>query len=141
MGHVVPLAGVNDQVNVNVQGARNDDVNVPLLQLTRVDDEAQAIIADKPKRLRKKRKVADGVSSSGLPPKKLREDHGVSRDAGDGTAEKSLDVLQGLLDRSTLATEIGATSAATVPFVTSSMTPTPEREGGGHGDSVTGQIC
>ncbi|GKD48520.1 hypothetical protein Tco_1277496, partial [Tanacetum coccineum] len=92
-------------------------------------DEAQAIIADKPKRLRKKRKVADGVSSSGLPPKKLREDHGVSRDAGDGTAEKSLDVLQGLLDRSTLATEIGATSAATVPFVTSSMTPTPEREG------------
>ncbi|GKG47437.1 hypothetical protein Tco_0506922, partial [Tanacetum coccineum] len=102
------------------------------------DDKAQVIVADKPKRLRKKRKVADGVSSSGLPPKKLREDHGVSGDAGAGTAKKSLVVLQGLLDRSTLAIEIGATSAATVPFVTSSVTLTLEREGGGHEDSITG---
>ncbi|GKF08163.1 hypothetical protein Tco_0042387, partial [Tanacetum coccineum] len=121
--------------NVNVQGAGNDDVNVLLLQLTR----GRVVpLAAEPKRLRKKRKVVDGVSSSGLPPKKLREDHGVSRDASAGTAEKSLVVLQGLLDRSTLATEIGATSAATIPFVTSSVTPSPEREGGGHGDSITG---
>ncbi|GJW86166.1 hypothetical protein Tco_0161506, partial [Tanacetum coccineum] len=35
-------------------------------------------------------------------------------------------------------TEIGVTAAAFVPFVTSSVTPTPEREGGRHGDSVTG---
>ncbi|GJZ31211.1 hypothetical protein Tco_0576258 [Tanacetum coccineum] len=44
----------------------------------------------------------------------------------------------GLLESSTLAVEIGATAAATAPFVTSSVTPTPEREGGGPGDSVTG---
>ncbi|GJT50188.1 hypothetical protein Tco_0976345 [Tanacetum coccineum] len=54
------------------------------------DDETQAIVSDKPKRLRKKRKAADGASGSGLPPKKLREDHGVSGDASASTARKSL---------------------------------------------------
>nr|GEW43786.1 reverse transcriptase domain-containing protein [Tanacetum cinerariifolium] len=38
----------------------------------------------------------------------------------------------------TLAAEMGATVAATVPFVTSSVTPTPKRQGGGLGDSITG---
>ncbi|GKB81751.1 hypothetical protein Tco_0948646 [Tanacetum coccineum] len=102
------------------------------------DDETQAIVADKPNRLRKKRKAADGASGSGLPPKKLREDHGVSGDVSASTTGKSLAVLQGLLDSSTLAVEIGATTAATLLFVTSFVTPTPKREGGGHGDSVTG---
>ncbi|GKA80514.1 hypothetical protein Tco_0787206 [Tanacetum coccineum] len=37
---------------------------------------------------------------------------------------------------STLAAEIGATVAATVPFVTSFVTPTPEHEGGEYADSV-----
>ncbi|GKE74793.1 hypothetical protein Tco_1536834 [Tanacetum coccineum] len=122
-GRVVPLAGVNDQI-------RGIDIVA--------DDETHAIVSDKLKRLRKKRKAADGASGSGLPPKKLREDHDVYGDAGASTAGKSHAVLQGLLDRSTLATEIGATAAATIPFVTSSVTPTPEREGGGHEDSVAG---
>ncbi|GJW65346.1 hypothetical protein Tco_0117230 [Tanacetum coccineum] len=125
---VVPLAGVNDQGNANVQGTGNDNVNEEggdatvvdqteqsdhVVQIGRiditVDDEAQAIFADKPKKVRKKRKAADGASGSGLPPKKLREDH-----------------------------EVGITVAATVPFVTSSVTPTPEREEGGRTNSVTG---
>nr|GEW80167.1 reverse transcriptase domain-containing protein [Tanacetum cinerariifolium] len=41
-----------------------------------------------------------------------------------------------LLDNSTLATEIGATTAVTVPFVTSYVTPTLERESGGHTYSI-----
>ncbi|GJS76870.1 hypothetical protein Tco_0726751 [Tanacetum coccineum] len=125
-GRVVPLVGVNDQENVNVQGAGNDDVNEEGYDAAEADqteqgdhvvhvegidivayDEAQAIVSDKPKRIRKKRKAADGAGGSGLPPKKLREDHCVSEDAGASTIEKSLDVLQ-------------------------------EREGGGHGDSITG---
>ncbi|GKC27544.1 hypothetical protein Tco_1034838 [Tanacetum coccineum] len=48
-------------------------------------------------------------------------------------------VADNLLDSSTLAVEMGATAAATISFVTSSVTPTSEREGGGLGDSVTGQ--
>nr|GEX30335.1 RNA polymerase II large subunit [Tanacetum cinerariifolium] len=44
---------------------------------------------------------------------------------------------KGLLECSTLATEVGVMAVVTVPFVTSSMTPTPEREGGGNTDSIT----
>ncbi|GKF10007.1 hypothetical protein Tco_0044231, partial [Tanacetum coccineum] len=142
---------------VNVQGAGNDGVNEEdgdaaeadqneqgdhVIQVGGIDiiadDETQAIVADKSKRLRKKRKAVDGASGSGLPPKKLREDHSVSGDVGASTAGKSLVVLQGLLDSSTLAVEIGAIAATTIPFITSFMTLTPEREGGRHGDSVTG---
>ncbi|GJW72539.1 hypothetical protein Tco_0129456 [Tanacetum coccineum] len=124
-GHIVPLSGVNDHVNVDVEGAGNDGVNGEgsdataadqteqddqVIQIGGIDivsdDETQAIVADKPKRLRKNRKDADGASGSGLPPKKLREDHGVSGDASANTAMKYLAVLQGLLDRSTLAAKI-----------------------------------
>nr|GEV53918.1 hypothetical protein [Tanacetum cinerariifolium] len=87
-------------------GAGNDDVNEEDDEAQAIDNEAQVINADKPKRIRKKRK-AIGAGGSGLLPKKLKEDH-------------------------------GATVAATVPFVTSFVTPTLEREGGGLGDSVTG---
>nr|GFD09773.1 hypothetical protein [Tanacetum cinerariifolium] len=101
-----------------------------------VDDDVQVVVADKPKGTRKKRKVVDGASGSNLPPKKLREDYGTSGDAGASTTGKSLAALQGLLERSTLAVEIGATAAANSPFVTSFVTLTPEREGGGHIDSI-----
>ncbi|GKF13147.1 hypothetical protein Tco_0051073, partial [Tanacetum coccineum] len=114
-GRVVPLAGVNDQEDVNAQGA--------------ADDEAQAIVADKLKRIRKKRKAADGAGGSGLPPKKLRKDHGVSGNVGASTGGKSVSALQSLLEGSTLAVEVGVTIATIVPFVTSSVTPTLEREG------------
>ncbi|GJR95721.1 hypothetical protein Tco_0267895 [Tanacetum coccineum] len=53
-----------------------------LVQFGRIDimadDKAQALVADQPKKLRKKMKAADGASGSGLPPKKLREDHDAS---------------------------------------------------------------
>ncbi|GJR76805.1 hypothetical protein Tco_0089170 [Tanacetum coccineum] len=85
----------------------------------------------------KKRRVV-GASGSDHPPKKLREDHGTSGDIGVSTGGKSLVALQGLLERSTLAAEVNVMAATTVPFVTSSVTPTPEREGGGNTDSVSG---
>ncbi|GKC16214.1 hypothetical protein Tco_1012996 [Tanacetum coccineum] len=133
-GRIVPLTGVDEQENQNEvvqdEGVRGIDIVA--------DDETQAIIAEKPKKVRKKRKAVDGASGSGLPPKKLREDHDTSRDVGASTIGKSLAALQGLLDSSTLAVEVGATTAATVPFVTSFVTLTPEREDGGHADSITG---
>ncbi|GJY78570.1 hypothetical protein Tco_0484371, partial [Tanacetum coccineum] len=58
--------------------------------------------------------------------------------AGASTAKKSIVVLQGLLDSNTLAAEVGVTTATSVPFVTSSVIPTPEHEGGGHEDSIIG---
>ncbi|GJR12003.1 hypothetical protein Tco_0794655 [Tanacetum coccineum] len=41
-------------------------------------------------------------------------------------------------EHSTLAVEVGVTAVATVPFVTSSVTLTPEHEGGGRTDFITG---
>nr|GEU37613.1 hypothetical protein [Tanacetum cinerariifolium] len=111
---VVPLAGVNDKEVVNVQGAGDNDVNEGDGDATEAnqteqgelvidvggidvvaDDEVQAIVADKPKRIRKKRRAANGA---GVAP------------------------LQSLLERSTLHVEVGVAAAATVPFVTSSVT-------------------
>ncbi|GJS56930.1 hypothetical protein Tco_0651714 [Tanacetum coccineum] len=146
-GRVISLAGVNDQGGADVQGAGDDNVNQgsddvaaadhaeqsgPVVQIREidieVDTETQALVADKSKKVRK-RKTVDGASGSGhsLQEVKVRT----------CTTGKSLAALQDLLDKSTLATEIGVTAAATVPFVTSSVTPTPEHEGGGHADSVS----
>ncbi|GJV99657.1 hypothetical protein Tco_1554909 [Tanacetum coccineum] len=124
-GCVVPLAGVNNEGNANVHGAGNDNVN---------EEGSDAM----PKKVIKKRKVADGASGSGLPPKKLREDHGTSSDVGASTDGNYLVAIQELFEQSTLNVEVGVTAAATVPFVTSSVTPTPERGEGGRTNSVTG---
>ncbi|GJY79058.1 hypothetical protein Tco_0484859 [Tanacetum coccineum] len=102
-----------------------------------VDEEIRAAAADKPKSKKKKRRVV-GASGSDHPPKKLKEDHGTSGDAGASIGGKSLAALQGLLDHSTLAVEVGVTAAATVSFVTCSVTPTLEREGDGNTDYVSG---
>ncbi|GJV31108.1 hypothetical protein Tco_1391508 [Tanacetum coccineum] len=136
-GRVVPLAGVNEQGNQNevVQDVGAHVVNEESGDAA-VADQIQAIVADEPKKTRKKRKATDGASGSNLPPKKLREYHDTSGDAGASTAGKSLIVLQDLLDRSTLAAEVGVTAAATVPFITSFVTPTLERGDGGPTDSV-----
>nr|GEV36680.1 hypothetical protein [Tanacetum cinerariifolium] len=151
------LPGRNDRIRNSHLGAGNDDVNeegdgameadqtqqgghvvhVGGIDII-ADDETPAIVIHKPKRLRNKRKATDGASGSGLPPNKLKEDHGVSGDAGASTVGKYLVVLQGLLDSSTLATKIDATAAGTILFVNSFVTPTLEREGGGHVDSITG---
>ncbi|GJU67028.1 reverse transcriptase domain-containing protein [Tanacetum coccineum] len=112
----------NDQEDVNVQGSGDDDVNEGDGDVAEVNQTEQAIIADKPKRIRKKRKAANGAGGSGLPPKKLREDHGIYG-IGVGTGGKSVDVLQSLLEGITLPVEVGVAAAATMPFVTSSVTP------------------
>ncbi|GKA35812.1 hypothetical protein Tco_0722303 [Tanacetum coccineum] len=88
-GHVIPLARVNDQGGADVQGAGDDDVNQgndddaaanhaeqsgPVVQIKgidiEVDAETQALVADKPKKVMK-RKTTDGDSGSGLPSKRL----------------------------------------------------------------------
>ncbi|GKE44113.1 hypothetical protein Tco_1471397, partial [Tanacetum coccineum] len=94
-------------------------------------------VAEKPRMLKNKRKAAGDTSGSILPPKKLREDYGTSG-ASASINGKSRVAIQSLLDSSKLVAETGVTTAATVPLVTSSVTPTSEREGGDHTDSVFG---
>nr|GEW11781.1 hypothetical protein [Tanacetum cinerariifolium] len=146
-GRVVSLTGVNDQGDANIQDVDHDVVNEEGATdgqedhvdagIVRIEDEVPATVAEKAKRSRKKRKATRGASVSSLPPKKLREDHGTS-EAGDSTGGKFVAALQSLLEGSTLAVEVGVAAATTVPFVTSSVTLTSEREGVGRTDSVIG---
>nr|GEX55678.1 hypothetical protein [Tanacetum cinerariifolium] len=138
---------VNDDVNERVndvakagQAERGDRVmDIRGIEIV-ANDEIQAIEADQPKKIKTKRKVTDGAGGSVYPPKKLREDYGTSCDAEASVARKSLVTLQGLFERITLAAEVGVTTAATVPFAASFVTPTPEHKGGGGRDSTTGPI-
>ncbi|GKF61905.1 hypothetical protein Tco_0181959, partial [Tanacetum coccineum] len=126
--------GVNIVADREVETTVAEDGEVNIM----TDDEIQDVVADKLNKERKKRKAASGASGSNVPHKKIREDHGTSSGVSVSTVGKSLVALQGLLEQSTLATQVGVTIVETVPFVTSSVTPTPEREGGEHIDSVSG---
>ncbi|GJZ62816.1 hypothetical protein Tco_0619237 [Tanacetum coccineum] len=86
-------------------------------------------VAEKPRRLRKKRKANGEAGGSTLPSKKLRDDYGASG-ASVSNGGKSRAAMQSLLDSSKLAAEIRVTAAATIPLITSSVTPMPERKGG-----------
>ncbi|GKD70892.1 hypothetical protein Tco_1324982, partial [Tanacetum coccineum] len=105
--------------------------------IVRIEDAVPSTVVEKARGTRKKRKAAGGTSGSILPPKNLRADHG-SSGASASTGGKSVVALQGLLERSILPVEVGVTAVATLSFITSSVSLTPEREGDGRTDSITG---
>ncbi|GJU41574.1 hypothetical protein Tco_1194531 [Tanacetum coccineum] len=94
------------------------------------------VVSEKPKRPRKKRQAATDASGSSHPSKKLRSDHGTS--SGAASAGKSPTVLKQLLASSILNIESGVEAVATLPFVTFSVSATPEHESGVPADSITG---
>nr|GEX51716.1 hypothetical protein [Tanacetum cinerariifolium] len=93
---------IRERVVAKGEGASNDDVNkegnyaAKWIRLSR--------------RVRKKRKAADGASGSGLPPKKLREYYGTSG-IGTSTGGKFVAAIQSLLEGGTLAVEVGVTTS------------------------------
>ncbi|GKB93981.1 hypothetical protein Tco_0980118 [Tanacetum coccineum] len=95
----------------------------------------ETVVAEKPKRPRKKRQVVTDASGSSHPLKKLKGDHRTSSGAAIGG--KSPSVLKELLASSMLNVEAGVAVVATLPLVTSSVSATPEHESGTHADSIT----
>nr|GEU51265.1 hypothetical protein [Tanacetum cinerariifolium] len=69
------------------------------------------------------------------PPKNLRDDHGTSSGASIGG--KSRSALQRLLARAVLSAEVGVAVIPTLPFVTASVSTTPEREDEDHTDFMS----
>ncbi|GKD46010.1 hypothetical protein Tco_1270655, partial [Tanacetum coccineum] len=168
VGRVIALAGEDDQAgpvvqadhddqNDSIENIGHDDLNEKSGDADQedrskgsnhagkdetatilVDEEIQAAAADKSKGKKKKRRATGGASSSNHPPKKLREDHGTSGNIIASTGGNSLAAIKNLFERSTLNVEVGVAAVATVMFVTSPVTSTPEREGGGNTDSVSG---
>nr|GEU36649.1 hypothetical protein [Tanacetum cinerariifolium] len=106
-GRVIPLAGGNKH------GGQNDNVEVDGPHNLN-EEGSDAEQENRPEG--DDRKAASGASGSNIPPKKLKEDHDISGDAGASIA------------------------ATTVPFVTSFVTVTPKREGSGHTDLFAGLI-
>ncbi|GJV63346.1 hypothetical protein Tco_1474174 [Tanacetum coccineum] len=97
---------------------------------------AETVVAKKPACYRKKRQAATDASGSTHPAKKLREDYGTS--GGIATSGKSPSVIKELFERSVLNAEIGVAAITTLPFITSSVSATPEREAGDFTDVITG---
>nr|GEU38464.1 transposase (putative), gypsy type [Tanacetum cinerariifolium] len=124
-------AAVADQVEEIGHAIQGEGVNIVC-----TEGEIQAIVAEKPK-VQKRMRTSNGASGSNHPPKKLRKDHNTSGHAGASTGGKPFVAIQELSEQSTLNIEVGVTATATVPFVTSSVTPTPERGDGGPTDSVS----
>ncbi|GKA34189.1 hypothetical protein Tco_0720618 [Tanacetum coccineum] len=100
-----------DHVEENDHAVQDEGDNI-----VRIEDEVPASIAERAKGSRKKRKVTGRSSGFGLPPKKLRGNHGTSG-AGENTGGKSVAALQGLLERSTLLVEVGVAARPTERFI------------------------
>ncbi|GJV89393.1 hypothetical protein Tco_1533331, partial [Tanacetum coccineum] len=77
-----------------------------------------------PMRRKKRKTVAIDASEPSHPPKKLREDYGDP--SGPSVAGKPRSVVQRLLARAVLNAEVKGEPIPTLPFVTSSVSATPE---------------
>nr|GEW25398.1 reverse transcriptase domain-containing protein [Tanacetum cinerariifolium] len=91
-----------------------------------------------PRRQRKRKTAVAEVGGSSHPPKKLREDH--ETPSGPPIAGKSRFAVQRLLAKAVLNAEVRGDPIPTLPFVTSSVSATPEREDSSHhsGANVAG---
>ncbi|GJT55902.1 hypothetical protein Tco_0990956 [Tanacetum coccineum] len=106
---------------------------------TLIVSEATEVVAEDviPLRSRqKKRKTIVDAGEPSHPAKKLRDDHGAP--GGPSVAGKSRSAVQRLLAGAVLNAEVRGGPVLTLPFVTSSVSATPEREDEHLADSVTG---
>ncbi|GJY01603.1 hypothetical protein Tco_0359755 [Tanacetum coccineum] len=106
-----------------------------------VDSEAaETVVEDvaplQPKRQRKRKTVVSDAGGPSHPPKKLREDHGTS--TGPSVTSKSMSALQRLLAGAVLNLKVGIAALPTLPFITSFVSVTPERESEDQTDSMAG---
>ncbi|GKD79144.1 hypothetical protein Tco_1341765, partial [Tanacetum coccineum] len=88
------------------------------------------------KRQRKRKTIVFYAGGPSHPPKKLKEDHETS--TGPSVAGKSMSVLQRLLAGAVLNLKVGIAALPTLPFITSSVSVTPERESEDQTDSMVG---
>ncbi|GJY07478.1 hypothetical protein Tco_0374532 [Tanacetum coccineum] len=136
---VVPLVVVNVQGNQEsvIQEKNADAVNEDDVDAAAAGHSGEGGHVIRPRNL-EKGKLSMVLVVLAIPPKKLREDHGAFGNIGASIGGKSLAAIQELFEQSTLNVDVGVTTAATIPFVTSSVTSTPECEGGDYMDFVTG---
>ncbi|GKE80663.1 hypothetical protein Tco_1550663, partial [Tanacetum coccineum] len=92
--------------------------------------------AGEPKRQKKRKTIVSDATGPSHPPKRLREDHRTPSGASIGG--KSRSAFQRLFAGAVQNAEVRGEPLPTLPFITSSVSATPERVDEGHTDSVTG---
>ncbi|GKB11356.1 hypothetical protein Tco_0845279 [Tanacetum coccineum] len=126
-------SGGGDQEIASVGGHDNVEPIVPT-----TDNVVAETEAPRPRRSKKKRvtRRSGSIPAASHPPKRLRADYGTT--GGFVAGGKSPSVLNRLLQDSLLTVKQGVLALPTLPFITSSVTTSPLKEGGDHTDSVTG---
>ncbi|GJS53250.1 hypothetical protein Tco_0626612 [Tanacetum coccineum] len=108
------------------------------VDIPQVSETAEIVAEDaapvQPKRQIKRKTIVYDAGGPSHPPKKLREDHETS--TGPFVAGKSMSALQRLLAGAVLNPEVGIAALPTLPFITSSVSVTLERESEDQTDSM-----
>ncbi|GJX60220.1 hypothetical protein Tco_0291610 [Tanacetum coccineum] len=103
-----------------------------------VSEPADTVVEDvaplQPRRQRKRKIVVVDAGESSHPLKRLREDHGTL--SGTSVGGKFMSAVQRLLVGAVLNAKVRIVTIPTLPFLTASVSTTPEHEGGDHIDSV-----
>ncbi|GKF11427.1 hypothetical protein Tco_0049353, partial [Tanacetum coccineum] len=129
VGRTIPLLPVTPD---RVESSKGD-ANIQLVSEA-TDTVAEDLAPLQPRRQRKRKIMVVDAGEASHPPKKLREDHGTP--SGPSVVGKSRSAVQSLLARAVLNADVKGEALPTLTFVTSSISTTPESEGGDHTDSV-----
>ncbi|GJU36196.1 hypothetical protein Tco_1184550 [Tanacetum coccineum] len=118
--------GSNDQAEQGNSADGGQGVGIQF-----VSEAAEVVAEDvaslQPRRQKKRKTVVVDAGEPSYPAKKLRDDHDAS--TGLSVAGKSKSALQRLLAGAVLNSEVGIAALPTLPFVTSSVSVTPEQDG------------
>nr|GEW22072.1 hypothetical protein [Tanacetum cinerariifolium] len=128
-------SGAQTEQGDSAGGGGEQGMNIqPVTETT--DAVAEDVIPLQPRRLKKRKTIVADVGGPSHPPRKLREDHETSGRVFIGG--KSMSAVQRLFAGAVQNDEVRGEPIPTMPFVTSSVSATPEREGEGHTESITG---
>ncbi|GJR12368.1 hypothetical protein Tco_0795020 [Tanacetum coccineum] len=128
-------SGAQTEQGDSTGGGGGQGVNIhPFTETT--DTVAEVVVLLQPRRPKKRKTIVADAGGPSHPPKKLTEDHGTP--SGAFVGGKSRSAVQRLLVGAVQNAEVRGEPIPTLPFVTSSVSATPECEGEDHTDSVTG---
>ncbi|GJS77621.1 hypothetical protein Tco_0727502 [Tanacetum coccineum] len=122
----------NQTEQVDSAGGGQDNNIQPVVEAA--DTAIEDVVLVQPRRQGKRKSVIVDAGGASHPPKKLREDLGTP--SGTPVGGESRSAIKRLLSRAVLNAEVRVAAIPTLPFVTTSVSTTPERESGYHTDSV-----
>ncbi|GJY94860.1 hypothetical protein Tco_0511221, partial [Tanacetum coccineum] len=130
--------GEDEQKLLDTTEEKNDSAGSGQSAGIQIVSEAAEIVTEdvvplQPKHKKKRKTIVDAGEPS-YPAKKLRYDHGTP--GGPTVGGKSRSAVQRLLVGAMLNAKVRGEVIPTLPFMTSSMSATPEREEGDHTDSL-----